>query len=56
MVIPIMNELVGKWRVIAYLYSVGIVGISVAAFFILKEDPIYLANSLQVEAAKKVVQ
>ena len=45
MIIAGLNALFGNWRPIAYFYSVGLVIVSVAGLFLLKEDPVFLFDS-----------
>jgi hypothetical protein len=51
-----VDKIFENWRIITSIYAVGIGCSSIAAFFILKEDPIFLFDRGEVEKAKQVLR
>jgi uncharacterized membrane protein len=56
MAIAGMNELFESWRAVAYSYVFGIVVLSIAAMFVIKEDPVFLFDSGLLKESKAVVE
>lgn len=50
-----INATFENWRAVAYVYSIGISLCSIAAFFILKEDPVFLFDVGRIDELKQVV-
>jgi hypothetical protein len=53
--IAIVNEYFNNWRIFYCIYTVGLFACSIASFYILLEDPIYLFDMGRLEETKKVI-
>lgn len=51
-----LNAVFNDWRIIAYVFSVGIALCSIAAMFVLKEDPVFLFDVGKIDEVKHVLE
>ena len=51
-----IHEYFNNWRINFYIYSIGFLCCSVASFFILWEDPIYLFDTGHLRESKRVIE
>jgi hypothetical protein len=51
-----INAIFYDWRAVAYVYSMAILASTIAAFFILKEDPLFLFNTGKISEVKRIVE
>jgi hypothetical protein len=51
-----VNEYFNNWRILECIYTVGLFACSIASFYILLEDPIFLFDMGRVEEAKRVIE
>jgi hypothetical protein len=54
--IGIVNEHFNNWRIFYCIYTVRLFACSIASFYILLEDPIFLFDMGRVEEAKRVIE
>jgi hypothetical protein len=54
--IAVVNEYFNNWRILYCIYTVGLCACSIASFYILLEDPIFLFDMGRVEEAKRVIE
>jgi hypothetical protein len=55
-VIAGVNEYFNDWRILFYIYCCGMLLCTIASFYILWEDPIYLFDSGKLREAKHVIE
>jgi hypothetical protein len=51
-----LNTAFNDWRIIAYVFSIGIAVCSIAALLILKEDPVFLFDVGRIDEAKRILE